>query len=541
MTAYHIRTFNGEIPKLSRRLLPEDMADSAIDCKFDSGQITPWKDNTLVQALPTSNAISTFLYRDDHWFSWDKDVDIVRSQIAGDTDNTVYFTGDGYPKMTKQDLAIGVGAMPDVSYRLGIPAPESLSFEVLNTGNGEILRETLYTYTFVNAFGEEGPPATPTDLITVEGDQEVTLTLPAPPTGDFNFGSGSLKRIYRTAAGNANSEFQLVAQTPIGNTTFVDTVGDDVLGEIMPTEGWLGPADDDLSKYPQGPMVGLTALPNGGMVGFFGNTLAFCEPYIPYAWPYAYRFSITSKVVAIANTSAGLVVGTTGKPYAAIGYDPTSINLIEIDVKQACVSKRSMVDMGIYALYASPDGLVSAAGTQAELITDRLITREQWQALNPESIHAFHYDGRYFGFYDNGIDKRGFIFDPRGGKNALMWLSFYAVGGYADLKTDSLYLIGEDNNLYLFDSHANSLVATWRSKEFVSSRPINMGWLRVQASGYPVTVNVYGDEGMNTQAVLSEEPTPLPAGFLSRSWSVEVVSNEIIDSVSIGESLREVI
>lgn len=543
MTVFNVTAFNGEVPKVSPRLLPDDMAAKAVSCKFDSGQLRPWRTAGFVQALPLSGALSVYLYAGSHWFCWSSDVDVVRSQIAGDTTERVYFSGDDYPRVTRNDVATGAGVLPAVSYRLGVPQPEELTWQVIGEEGGLVARESSYVYTLVTAWGEEGPPSMPTELVTVKGAQTVQITFPSLPSGNYNFGAGALRRLYRTVAGNYGADFQLVAEVPIGVGTFHDDIADkDVAeNEVLSTDEWIGPPDDDADKYPTGALRGLMALPNGGMAGFTGNILCLSVPYVPYAWPSKYRYSITSDIVGIVNTGSGIVIGTTGKPYIAAGYDPLSVTLVELDIQQACVSKRSMVDMGEYALYASPDGLVSASGSQVQLYSDALMSREQWQALNPSSIVAFHYDGRYFGFYDNGTEKAGFIFDPKGGKNAFVSLNMYAVGGHYDPATDSLYLILEDRSLVRFDDPgAPKSAYLWQSKEFVSRIPVNMGALRVEAREYPVTATVFADGSEVCSDVITDDmPVRLPSGFMARSWSVALAGSVDVDGFSLAECVGE--
>ena len=67
----------------------------------------------------------------------------------------------------------------------------------------------------------------------------------------------------------------------------------------------------------------------------------------------------------------------------ASGLDPAAMALTEIDSTLSCVSKDSIVDMGTSVMYASPDGLVMATESGLRLITEDLLTRDQWQEFVP--------------------------------------------------------------------------------------------------------------------------------------------------------------
>ncbi|WP_230678759.1 hypothetical protein [Yersinia intermedia] len=67
-----------------------------------------------------------FRYRDDYWFAWPDIVDAIRSPVAQDKYEQVYFTDGKYPKVTSNEIATqGNGNFPAVSFRLGIPAPSN--------------------------------------------------------------------------------------------------------------------------------------------------------------------------------------------------------------------------------------------------------------------------------------------------------------------------------------------------------------------------------------------------------------------------------
>ena len=63
-----------------------------------------------------------------------------------------------------------------------------------------------------------------------------------------------------------------------------------------------------------------------------------------------------------------MLVTTKGVPYLVTGSGPDTMTAIRIESSHANLNKRSMVDMGPYVIYASPDGLVAAEGTTVETL-----------------------------------------------------------------------------------------------------------------------------------------------------------------------------
>ena len=82
----------------------------------------------------------------------------------------------------------------------------------------------------------------------------------------------------------------------------------------------------------------------------------FSEPNLPHAWPHEYP--IDFDIVGIATYGQYVAVLTTSFPYLFQGIDPAAMSSSKVNLPQACVSKRSIIETGNGVIYASPDGLV---------------------------------------------------------------------------------------------------------------------------------------------------------------------------------------
>lgn len=535
MTAIEIKDFAGQAPRVNPRQLPANMAQKAINTKLWS-TLEPFRDVAAV-ATPTKVGANMSMYRlgqglaeTQFWLTWATDVDVVRGQIAGDTTERTYYTGDGAPKVTDATLSTAGGTnYPVTAYDLGLPKPTTSPTLVVSGAGTGLPESRIYVYTYVSAWGEESQPCLASAAVDVLVGQTVTLSaISAAPTGAYNVAT---KRIYRSNTGTFGTQFQFVAEIPVATVTYADAIAGTALGEVLATSTWAMPPAN---------LSGLIALPNGVMAGFAGNEVCFCDPYHPYAWPIAYRQATDFPIVAIGQYGGIVIVATTGTPYMLTGADPSSMSMLKMEIEQACVSKRSMVQMGSGVCYASPDGLVFASAGGAQLATKEHFTRDEWQALVPSSIHAYLLDGRYIGFYNTGTVSGGFIFSPADGKDGLVMLDTYATAGYVDPVLDALYLrIGL--NIVRWDSHATAMkTMTWRSKVFVAPKPCNMPWAQAVAASYPFTMNVYADGVLRrAQTVADDRPFRLPSGFIARDWELEVVGTVEIYSIYIAESMED--
>ena len=547
MAGFKLQTFGGKAPKVFARLLPEDMAQTATNCRLDSGRLEPWKDNlsssqSFVASYAISGATKTiFKYNDSVWMGSDEEIDIVRSPIAEDPHERIYVTGiggsGGYPRMTTGTI-VGSGTY----YRLGMPKPADLTSVTLSPVNSanadeEVPQSVSYVFTYVSYYGEEGVncDAEGAQIVDKHTDQTVTLDFPPNPSGNYNF---LYKRVYRTDAGGS---YRFVQNVPIAQDTFTDTVSDLNLREEIPTANNDAPADDVTADHKDGPLLGLVAMPNGILAGFSGQTVSFSEAFQPHAFPDEYKLTVKSDIIALSPLNTGLLVLTKGKPAIVQGLDPSSMSMMEIDSSLSCMSKRSVVDMGEFTIYSSPDGLVMATDSGLKLITEQTFTRDQWQAFGPSSIKGYLWEGQYIGFYSHGGVSKGFIFDPRGGKNGYTDLDFYATAGYNDLEDDSLYLV-VSGALVKFAEGSTPQNFVWRGKKFYTPRPINPAVAKVDCDGYSPnpTFKLYADGQLkHTQTVTNSNTFRLPSGYKAHEFEIELAGSVSVNEVCVYESAEE--
>jgi hypothetical protein len=534
-----LRAFSGIAPRLDPRRLPETNAQTAKNCDLRNGTLRALLGTTATWTPTKVGTIKT-IYRfgqtltneAQYWFHWLDDVDVARGQIAGDTEERTYYTGDstfGHPRVTKSSIALSGGTnYPMNSYRLGVPAPNAAptSGGVTGTGTGED-QTRAYVYTYVTGDMEEGPPSLPVYIVAKEG-QTVSLTgLLTNISGSYNITN---KRIYRTVwTGGTPTDYQFVAEVALATATYSDSKLATELGESLPSLNWYPPPDG---------LKGLVNMPNGMMAGFLGNDVYFCEPFRPFAWPPDYMQTVDTPIVGLGVISETLVVLTKGRPCIMFGSDPNAITTRYSALPEACVSKRSIVSMPGGVMYASPNGLVMITSGGGTIVTEGIIDKQYWATLKPESIAAYQYDGRYVGFYDTGTVTGGFQLDPADGNQPFSLFDAFALAGYNDLVRDALYLnIG--GAIVKWDS-GSPYTYTWRSRINEAPHPVNFGWGQVVAAAYPVTARIYAGGALkHTESVANGKPFRLPSGFTESDWEIEVTGTAKITAINLAQGIDE--
>ncbi|WP_422461740.1 MULTISPECIES: hypothetical protein [unclassified Endozoicomonas] len=537
-----ITSFTGEVPWLDSHLLEDTQAETAIDCRLTNGSLRAYRASLDEQVL-NDTPKTIYLYRNEderYWFDWTTDVDVIRSPVADDPNNRVYFTGSVKgPRYTDNGLALSGGSdYPVNDLQLGIPEPDvapvvSLSGTPLDDAEEVDAETRFYTYTWVDQNGREGPPSLPSGEIVVKPGETVDITVGASPGAvDLNI---THYRIYTsTQVGvyqlctQINNNGTVATDTPVGVTSVVDETPMDRRGDILETIGWVGPPSN---------LQGIVVLPGGVAVGFSGKELMFSEPYHLYAWPAAYRLAVDYEIRSLAVAANSVIIVTDGYPYVAFGTEPSAMTLERLDTAHACISKRSMVDMGDMALYASPDGLVRIAGGRADLMTRNIINPEDWRArFQPDTIHACFHDGRYFGFYGDSVNGGGFIFSPDSG--TFTELGTYADACYRDLQDDSLYLAIGDT-VKAWDKGSELMPYRWRSKVF-QGKPAAFTSARIMADSYDnLGFRVFRDGELVLELqVASDRGFRLPAGRGSR-WQFELEGTDTVTAVIVASSMAE--
>ena len=541
-----VTSFIGMVPGIAVRKLPADAAAMAKNIRSQSGDLEAWYGPENVTATLAGGIVrAVFLYGTAHWFSKNVRASFIKSPVAQDPFDRVYYTeAGGYPKVTSNLIATGGNPKPVASYRLGVPAPASAVTAVVSVDAGADPdnfsddETRFYVMTFVTEYGEEGPPGPASAAVELESPstENVTLTLPGLAVNTYNV---NRKRVYRTVTTGAGTDYFLVGEVTLATTTLVDSLGA-VIDDELPAG--IGKRLDTVNyDMPPEAMQGMVLGVNGIAAGFAGNELAISEAYLPHAWPLDYRRSTEHEIVGIVPTSTGFVIGTKGYPYVLTGVSPDAMTPEKLDTMQACLSGASMVDMGEYALYASPSGLVAATSGRAELITDKIITQREWAAYKPETIHAYRYQDKYIAFYGDtagtGSGTGGFVFDPR--TNTFFELDFYATAGFNTIGNDQLFLV-VGGQLKRWDADDEAPVPyTWKSKIF-KGYPIAPSAAKVYTqTPEDVGFQLWADGvSVLTLAALDTESFRLPAVRASE-WQFQLTGTAAIQRVSIGTAMSD--
>ena len=551
MPTIKLSGFSGIVPKLGATILGENQAQIANNVKLQSGELRSWR-NAVLEYTPVSGSIkSIFKFSGPSgstpvWLEFSQNTDIVVGPVADTSEYRLYYTSDTFrPRKTNWLLATGNGGgsapYPNAYYEMGVPAPTGAPI-VNAAGTGTAPVETRsYIYTHVTEFGvvaEESAPSPATTISANYSGDSVTISgFSLPPTGNYNF---MYRRIYRTVVGSNSASYQLVAEIPISSPSYTDTIAVTNLGVVLPSLYFTPPPND---------LQGLVSMPNGMLAGFTGNQIWFCEPYLPHAWPSTYMLTTEYPIVGLGVFNNSLFVGTTKNPYLISGSSPNMMSQEKLAINQPCASKKSIASDQFGVLYASPNGLVAIGPGVQDVVTQPLLTRDEWQTINPTSMIGALYNNMYFGFYKVGSTYNAYVIQ-RNDTPPLVNFSFPANAVFVEPGTGYLFTLSNtDNKVYRIDGATTNSVYNWKSKVFQSPQPSNFGVLQVHAdyaymaanSGSYINVKIYADgvERYSGNAI-SPNPVRLPGGYKGYNWEIEVSGNVPVRTVVLATTMTEI-
>lgn len=124
-------TFKGEVPRLAPRLLPENNAQEATNCRMLSGDLGGWRQFTTTKALTGITGVKTIFRIDgDTWLAFTAQTDVARATHSGGLDHRVLITSPSLftvPRYTDVALATsGSEPYPAATHPLGVPAPSDI-------------------------------------------------------------------------------------------------------------------------------------------------------------------------------------------------------------------------------------------------------------------------------------------------------------------------------------------------------------------------------------------------------------------------------
>lgn len=537
MGAIKITAFGGIVPRTSKRLLPDNAAQVAVNCRLSSGELIPFNSGVMVYSSAKPGPLLT-IHRieedgNDAWLTWAEDVDVVKAALYGKARWCI--TGDGEPRITTLADAVAGGGndYPHTAYTLGTPKPFTAPSVSPSGGVGSTV-DRYYAYTFYASWdGIEFEGAVSPLSTLVNGKVDATWAISGmdstpPNSGTVTGAYGSGKT---TFADTVDTFLRVGEQVVVSGATLevTDIVSSKIFmvaGNYSAATAWARKAafpgtlyrrlyrtagatgqfqavaegitgttyNDTLTdaqilgdelisaswEMPPVALSGLFSLPSGALGGFIGNKVCFSEPNQPQAWPVEYQMQTDYPIVGAACFGSGVAVATTAWPFIIQGIEPGQMSGQAWKESLPCVAKRSVASLGDMVVYASRSGIVGMNSGGALAWSLAWFTENEFRDRFPETMACAVAERRLYAMYTNadGV-QRTLTFNLNGDDQYLTEAHFVASAIFGDMTNGRLYYSNE-SDIYEFDpADGYALAQDWMSKEIVLPMSKNIGAAKV--------------------------------------------------------------
>lgn len=559
----HITTFAGMKPAVSNWLLPPHMATEAHNARLQDGTLQAFGAPTLVTTAAYA-VLGMYLPSDG---------------ANGEVADLVTFP---YPVSVTEGPGPGVGSHWDhlivwplngdapfrqnrytasLRYPLIVPGPTKTLNCVITSTNGDSIdpEERSYTYTWVDQFNVESPPAPPsTPFVCRDGDYITITNFDAPPS------NAVYMRLYRNSVhmemGDKDapfgSSFQLVEEIslPLASPTYIDT-----LRLYLLTYGTLQTLDNQAPLA----MGGVVLTHEGYYVGFSDSEMFVSERHEPHNWPEKNRVELPDTIVGlVAYTHVAARYGhimthdlvyvmTTGRPYRVSvawhqGPDNTSetnVQPVAFDEVYRCLDKHATCKTNDGATYISDKGVVTLQFQGPAVLSHKEFGEDYFGQYAPNLMTWMN--GRLYA--TSNPSGRGFIMDDRkgeeGGKDLgdLVTIDLDAIVLHPGHDGRIYYARGQ--NVYSWNTADRPMTYRWRSKLFRSPELISLGAAVIKADfGTPITFRLFIDGqavSVYERTVMSSRPFKLPSLHKSLLWQIELEGSSVVREVHVASTIRD--
>lgn len=535
--------FTGSNLALDPHALPEMVGVDAVDLEPGRDRFVPLKGRVTRATVPASpQRLSIYrMGRDvvssaDYWLSNSAVVTYARMFGTDSTERTI-IVGSGAPKWTNNVIGLSGGPpYPQALRELAVPAPTNAPTVTEDTAGDGTDVEVFYVQTFVNDLGWESAPSPPSTPFVCKPGAILDLTgLGSPPAGNYGL---TTRRIYVTQPGvGSNVEFYFLREISAATTSTQDDARrrGALLATYDGTSGsaWLVPPADGF---------GILALWNGMHAMLSPGKLHLCVPSAPYAWPTKHDKALKSSGVALGKWGQNLAVLTTAEPVIYQGLDPLGMGPLPAPISHPCLSARGVVSFANGVAWPSSDGLAWIGDAGQVLLTENVLTPDQWRAMNPSTMIAGRWRDCYVCAFNDGT-SRGFMIDLKR-PGSIIWLSQGFHACHYDEISQALFVL-EGENVREFAA-GTPLTGKFTSKRFLQTHPVNYGVAKVMAASYPLTLKVTSrwndpDDGVSrsveeTRSVTGPGAFSLKSGFLAETVQIEASAAVEITTIRLATS-----
>lgn len=523
-------------------LASDRYANLARDIELKDGSITPLSGPSLVKepdgAIKSIHSVPTFSDCERGVLCLNECSSVVVGPLfnCSGRDSVVVFPNEGTPyRRMLDDNSNQPVYLDQPTAALSVSAAGEQSS--IQTAKPDI---RSYTYTYVDQFGIETPPAPPSNFLTLKENANVRVEgFGTPPIGACAINLYRTATTFREDNTNnrpSNGSFQLVRQLAVDTSVYLDTASLSTadLGTLC-TE----------RDCPPPPMCKVVETETGYLVGYNGNEMYVSGRHEAHNFPIENRITLPHRIIDIVAQFDTVYVVTTSLPYrvrvdAAAAPVFTQIDPVPYSTVLPGVRQGTLVAAPVGAVYASNKGLVVLTPSgQHRIVTRSRVSDKDWRRMIPD-VGVWNC-GRYYGLRNDGCSFVIDLKDTQGEQNDIGdFIRLTAKTDIAAAHTDGEIYFVTDGNVYCMSSGAE-IPYVWESKQLTTASALRMTAAKVLGYyGNPVRFRLWADDKLVAdKKVCSNKPFRLPRCSRSTHWRFRLDGDTSVYEVHFATSMRD--
>lgn len=322
-----------------------------------------------------------------------------------------------------------------------------------------------FLITYVTACGEESVPSAPSETITINTLDELSLFANDTPPDN-----AVARRWYVAITTGTTANWFFIAETPIEQIMMIYCHSTFSFNEMLQSE--------DYNHHP--PCIeGVSIVGDATTVVWSGKDIWFSEPMQPHAYPNRYQQRIEDNIVAIIPLNDQLigrgvpylnVILTDNRPYLMRGTLPENVEITRLNRTAPCRNPMGVLSYESDVFFANEEGLFRVTDATVYDVTNEWFTKEEWsERFNPQHLRIGYYNDRLMAF---STDRDGLMVRYMRENNQHQYDAVYLTPIYESVavkKGGDLIVANADGSYYSWEQNGDRLICEWRSKLFTQS------------------------------------------------------------------------
>ena len=412
-------------------------------------------------------------------------------------------------------------------------------FEIKYLEDKEVIK-SHYCQTFVNKYGDEGPPSAISGEINHYFGSGVSIENLSIPSGYEQL--ITKRRIYRTDSECSDENFKLIAELNATDNSFVDNDYELDKAKTTSLKSFANP--------PQG-LKGIVAGPQGMFAAFVNNEVYITRSFEVLSWTKENVVKLGYNVIALHALGDLVIAITEGTVYSINYSDLEEIEVKDLQCHERCVSAQSVAVVDDKLYFVSKNGLIAITASSCENISKKIMIASEWENfinqgnLSLNEVHCYSFDEKLF------IAKRGGSVTKIYNVKNNYFVDFkYGIEAFHYDSFRNELMFATVDKIYSWQNSSNALLWLFKTKKYCFFEALTWAWVKLtfggenpQASSAKIKFFVDTKDANNDEVlsfdIIGNRAYRLPLLKEGFEWQFEVSSKDVLLDFKLATNYEE--